>query len=183
MTSPERTAAPGPIIVGRQVRLEPFTEADIGERYLGWLHDPEVVRFSNQRFRTHSLESSRQYLKSFAGSENLFLLIRDGGDGEAVGTITAYLAPHHGTADIGILVGERSRWGRGYGLDAWTALMHYLLNERGLRKVTGGTLRCNVGMLRIMERAGMELEAVRRHQELVDNQPQDALYFAKFADQ
>ncbi len=71
-------------------------------------------------------------------------------------------------------------WGKGIGLDAWSTLLDYLLNVCCLRKVTGGTLRCNVGMVRIMERSGMQLEAVRVQQELVDQVAHDALYYAKF---
>jgi RimJ/RimL family protein N-acetyltransferase len=81
---------------------------------------------------------------------------------------------------MGILVGEREIWGQGLGLEAWETLMNYLLNEKKLRKVTAGTLNCNLGMLRIMERSGMVLEGVRTKQEIVAGEPQDMLYFAKF---
>lgn len=167
-------------LAGKQTLLEPFTAADISDQYLGWLRDQEVVRFSNQRFRVHTRESSLAYLGSFAGSGNLFLGIRLAEDRRLVGTITAYRSQPHQTADMGILVGDRACWGRGIGLDAWSRLMDYLLNVCHLRKVTGGTLRCNIGMVQIMERSGMVLEAVRAQQELVDQVPQDALYYAKF---
>jgi ribosomal-protein-alanine N-acetyltransferase len=167
-------------LVGKLTLLEPFTAADISDQYLGWLKDPEVVHFSNQRFRVHTRESSQAYLDSFAGSGNLFLGIRLAEDRRLVGTITAYRSQPHQTADMGILVGDRACWGRGIGLDAWSCLMDYLLDGCRLRKVTGGTLRCNIGMVRIMERSGMILEAVRAKQELVDQVPQDALYYAKF---
>jgi RimJ/RimL family protein N-acetyltransferase len=81
---------------------------------------------------------------------------------------------------MGLLIGDRDCWSKGIGLEAWSTLLDYLLNICGLRKVTGGTLRCNVGMVRIMERSGMQLEAVRAQHELVDQVPQDALYYAKF---
>jgi RimJ/RimL family protein N-acetyltransferase len=49
-----------------------------------------------------------------------------------------------------------------------------------LRKVTGGAMRANVAMVRIMEKSGMTLEAVRGAQELLEGKPQDLLYYAKF---
>lgn len=167
-------------LVGKQTLLRPFRADDISTDYLGWLTDPEVVRFSNQRFRTHTRESALAYLNSFAGSGNLFLGIRLAETQRLVGTITAYRSQPHQTADMGLLIGDRSCWGKGIGLDAWSTLLDYLLNVCRLRKLTGGTLRCNVGMVRIMERSGMHLEAVRAQQELVDQVPQDALYYAKF---
>ena len=167
-------------LAGKQTLLRPFSAGDISAEYVGWLADSEVVRFSNQRFRTHTQESALAYLNSFAGSDNLFLGIRLAEGQRLIGTITAYRSQSHQTADMGLLIGDRICWGRGIGLDAWSTLMDYLLNVCRLRKVTGGTLRSNVGMVRIMERSGMELEAVRAKQELVDQVAQDALYYAKF---
>jgi len=169
-------------LCGERLRLDTFAAADISDAYIGWLNDPEVVRFSNQRFRQHDAKSCLSYLESFCNTENLLVAIRTMHDGRMIGTMTAYLAPQHGTADMGLLIGERGLWGQGFGLEAWNLLMNHLLHGCGLRKVTGGTLRCNVGMVQIMERSGMQLEAVRSRQELVNGEPQDVLYFAKFHD-
>jgi len=102
------------------------------------------------------------------------------GEERRVGTLTAYRNPHHGTVDIGILIGERSVWGQGVGLDAFGTLADWLAGHQGLRKLTAGTLACNHGMIRVAERAGFALEAVRRAQERVDGRPWDMLLFARF---
>jgi [ribosomal protein S5]-alanine N-acetyltransferase len=167
-------------ISGQLVELRRFTAADITPEYLGWLRDPDVVRFSNQRFRTHTTESSAAYLASFRGTDNLFLALVRRDDTRVVGTMTAYVSAVHGTADLGILIGDRSCWGQGLGLDAWQTLMAYLFQSTGLRKITAGTLRPNVGMVRIMERSGMHLEGVRARQEIVDGVPVDTLLYARF---
>lgn len=167
-------------MTGKQTLLRPFRADDITTDYLDWLADPEVVRFSNQRFRTHTRESALEYLNSFTGSGNIFLSIRLAENQRLVGTITAYCSKPHQTADMGLLIGDRGCWGQGVGLDAWSILMDHLLNVCCLRKVTGGTLRCNAGMVKIMERTGMKLEAVRTQQEMVDQVAQDTLYYAKF---
>lgn len=160
--------------------LAPFTAIDISPSYIGWLNDPEVVRYSNQRFRRHDLQSSEAYLRSFEGGPNQFWSIRMAVDGGMIGTMTAYIAPPHGTADIGLLIGKRGVWGQGYGLEAWQRLMDHLFDEHALRKVTAGAAAGNVGMVRIMERAGMQHEATRRQQEIIDGELQDIVYFAKF---
>ena len=171
---------PSSAIVGERLLLCPSTASDITVDYVRWLNDSEVVRFSNQRFRCHDEASCLAYLRTFADSDNLFLAIRLSTDMQLIGTMTAFISPHHGTADMGLLIGERSLWGRGFGLEAWNLLLNNLLQARKLRKVTAGTLKCNLGMTRIMERSGMRLEAIRSQQELVDGEPQDMLYFAQF---
>ncbi len=166
---------------GKMVRLRPFTREDISTDYIGWLNDPLVVRFSNQRFRQHDFASSEQYLRSFAGTNNLFVAIEGKADGRLLGTMTAYFARHHGTVDIGLMVGERNVWGQGIGQDAWNTLCTWLLGrEVCVRKLTAGAARTNLAMIRIMERFGMQLEAVRREQEIIEGEPVDLLYYARF---
>ena len=159
------------------VELRSFASENITYSYLGWLRDPQLMRFSNQRFRTHTMESCRAYLASFAATNNLFLAIyyKD----KFIGTMTAYRSVAHGTADIGLLI-DSSMQGKGLGKDAWATLMNYLLDS-GTRKVTGGTLRCNTAMVRIMRGCGMHHDGVRARQELIDGVAQDMLHFAKFA--
>jgi ribosomal-protein-alanine N-acetyltransferase len=170
------------MLITARLRLRPFQPGDITAAYLSWLNDPEVTRFSNQRFRTHTAESSADYLASFTGTPNSFLLITQRSDCQPIGTATVYRSLQHGTADIGLLVGDRQCWGQGYGREAWQALLEALLQEPVIRKVTGGTVRTNQAMVRIMEQSGMELEAVRARQELFEDEPVDLLYYARFAE-
>ena len=74
---------------GERLYLCPFTEADITADYIRWLNDPEVVRFSNQRFRHHDERSCLAYLRSFADSDNMFLAVHLSGDKRLIGTMTA----------------------------------------------------------------------------------------------
>jgi RimJ/RimL family protein N-acetyltransferase len=163
-------------LTGSVVTLRSFSSVNLTEDYLGWLRDPQLMKFSNQRFRSHSMESCRAYFESFAGSDNLFIAIYH--EGAFIGTMTAYRSLVHGTADIGLLIGAGVQ-GKGLGKDAWATMMAHLLAS-GTRKVTGGTLRCNEAMVRIMQSCGMQADGVRTAQELVDGVPQDILYFAKF---
>lgn len=161
---------------GKLVELQAFTAAHITPAYLGWLNDRALMRYSNQRFHVHTLDSCHAYLATFVQSDNLFLAIYH--ENQLVGTMTAYRSLVHQTADIGILIGSCQQ-GKGIGKDAWKSLMSYLL-ANGTRKVTGGTLRCNSAMLRIMQNCGMQPDGIRVAQELIDGQPQDVLHFAKF---
>jgi [ribosomal protein S5]-alanine N-acetyltransferase len=173
---------PMPELRTPRLRLRPFVAADIGPAYLGWLHDSEALRFSNQRFRSHTADSCAAYLASFEGSDNVFVSIRLAEGDQAIGTMTAYRSRHHGTADIGILLGERSAWGQGLGQEAWDAMLGWLAGLEGMRKLTCGTLAGNLPMRRLAERSGMTLEGVRRAQELVGGEPQDMLLFARFTE-
>lgn len=164
-------------LTGAVVELRSFAPENLTEGYLGWLRDPQLMRFSNQRFRSHNMDSCRAYLASFAGTDNLFIAIYL--EGTFIGTMTAYRSAIHATADIGLLIGASAQ-GKGLGKDAWATLLAHLL-ATGTRKVTGGTLRINAAMVRIMQGCGMQADGVRVGQELVDGVAHDMLHFAKFA--
>ena len=167
-------------LAGARVLVRPFAAEDISVTYLAWLRDPAVVCFSNQRFRVHTLESCRFYLATFTDSSNHFLAICDQKSGTMLGTLTVYCSTPHGTADIGIMIGERNVWGKGIGAEAFCLVLSALKASGAIRKVTAGTLAVNKGMVRIMEKAGMRHEATRRAQELFDGAPADVVYYATF---
>jgi ribosomal-protein-alanine N-acetyltransferase len=167
-------------IEGSKTRLTQFQESDICDNYISWLRDPVVTQFSNQRFFTHSFESCLNYFRGFRDSPNLFLKIQRTSDMVFIGTMTTYFNPWHGTADVGILIGDRSSWGAGYGQDAWNTQLSWLSKASFIRKITAGTMRPNHAMVRLMERSGMKLEAIRFQQEMLDHSPQDLLYYCLF---
>ena len=165
---------------GSLVELSLFTENDITQEYISWLNDADVVKFSNQRFFTHDLESCQAYLSSFKNNNNLFILIRSKKENKAIGTMNAYFNKNHGVVDFGILIGDLNHWGKGYGQDAWDTLTSWALSIESVRKITAGTVSCNFAMINIIEKSGMLLEATKKKQEIVDSKEVDIHYFYKF---
>jgi RimJ/RimL family protein N-acetyltransferase len=170
-----------PTLTTERCIIEAFAERHLTERYVGWLNDAETMRFSEQRHRHHDLESCRRYASSFTETPHYFAAIvaKDRTLGH-IGNINAYVDVRNQVADLGILIGERSVWGLGYGTEAWRALSRFLLSDRGLRKITAGTLAINAGMLGIMRRCGMQEDGRRRRQYLCEGQEVDMVYGALF---
>jgi len=165
---------------GSKIYLTLFEYKDITTEYIGWLNDKEVVKFSNQRFLVHTLESSVNYLQSFEGTSNLFLAIKDLSSKQTIGTMTAYISEQHQTVDIGILLGNRDFWGKGIGFDAWSTLVKWA--NSNYRKVTAGALAINKPMIALMEKSGMEFEGLKKNHEIVNDCPTDVLFYGKFSD-
>lgn len=167
-------------IRSERLKIVSFTEEHLTARYVGWLNDPEVVRYSEQRFKTHTIESCRAYLESFGGTDSLFLaVIADSDELGHIGNMTAYV-DRHGVVDVGILIGERAVWGHGYGTDAFTSVCRALI-EGGARKVTAGTLSANKAMRALMERTGMVPDGRRVRHCLLDGEEVDVVHAALFA--
>lgn len=170
-------------LIGKSIKLSVFTTDHINNDYIDWLNDYQVVKYSNQRFKHHNYDSCCKYLQSFKNTENLFLAIHLKDTNKFVGTMTAYFSVHHNVVDIGLMIGDKNSWGKGVGQEAWKMLMNFMLETKKVRKVTGGTLSCNLGMVNIMKKTGMQPDGKRIKHELVNNSPMDILYFAKFSNE
>lgn len=166
-----------------RLRIVPFAERHLTVRYVGWLNHPETVRYSEQRHRSHTLESCRDYWLSFRHSPHFFwaIEVRAASVGH-VGNMNAYIDRRNGLADLGVLIGERSARGHGYALEAWVNVCHYLFVQAGIRKITAGMLAANAPMRRLARRARMRQDGVRRRHYLLDGQPVDIVHVALFAE-
>ncbi|HVL68422.1 MAG TPA: GNAT family protein [Vicinamibacterales bacterium] len=166
-----------------RLRAVPFSDAHLTERYVGWLNDPGVTRYSDNRFRQHTMESCRRYLESFAGTPHHFwaIVTRDPQLGH-VGNVNAYVDTNHSIADVGILIGEGRAQGLGLGSEAWLGVCDFLLRIAGLRKVTAGTLEVNTPMLRVMERCGMRPDGRRVRHQVWEGRETDMVHGALFRD-
>jgi ribosomal-protein-alanine N-acetyltransferase len=139
-----------------------FRSELLTDRYVGWLNDPQVVRYSEQRHRRHCMESCGAYLAQMQHSDGLFLAMQvEGSDLGHIGNISVAFDQPNLSADLSIMIGEKRAWGRGYASLAWTAVMQYLLEDAGMRRVTAGTMEVNEPMIRLMQRSAMQLDCVR----------------------
>jgi RimJ/RimL family protein N-acetyltransferase len=161
-----------------QVSLVPFTEDFLTPVYVGWLNDAEVVKYSRQRFSTHTIESCRSYLDHMNKSGDFFRAILDRKSERHIGNISASIDRQNSVADIAIMIGECMVWGKGYGLDAWVGAMDYLHNEVGIRMVTGGCMATNKGMMRVMEKSGMKHYYTRTRYFLDQGSAIDSVHYA-----
>ena len=138
-----------------KIVLSSVEAADITGRLVGWLTDTEVVAFSRQRFKQHSINTCLAYLDSFTDTKNLYLKIVLATTNEFIGTMSVYFDEDNAGADIGILIGDKSLWGKGIGYHSWCMLMNYLLNMPNVEIVTGGCDIRNFGMLSLFRKLGM----------------------------
>jgi [ribosomal protein S5]-alanine N-acetyltransferase len=160
----------------KQLFIEPFSESHLHLRYVNWLNDPEVVRFSQQSQHKHTLESCRKYWLSFQGTPNFFWAIvsKDPNLGH-IGNMNAYLDQAKMQANLGILIGERGSWGLGFGSEAWRAVCDYLFRSLNMRLITAGTLSVNQAMLGIMKKTGMQEYGSRSRHSVLNGKPVDVV--------
>ncbi len=165
-------ARPTSVLTGAAYRLTPFTETEVEDRYLGWLNDPQVNQFLEVRFVSQTRDSALAFVRSFAGpAEKYMWAIRPNGQDHAVGTTTLYdINRNHGSAEIGLLVGDREHWGSGCSSEVLALVMRYAFDTIGLRRLAGGSYARNWGMNFTYRRLGFTREGVMRQAYCLDGQ-------------
>ncbi len=170
-----------PLIETARLVLRPFTEVHLTERYVGWLNDPEVVRYSENRHRRHTIKSCRDYFQSVVTAGHPFWAIHERAAPMGhIGNITAYLDRPNGVADVAIMIGEPAARGCGYGAEAWCAVIDKLLGPMGIRRVQAGTMAVNAAMRSLFHKSKMIEEGVQRGRFLLDGDPVDMVFSACF---
>lgn len=178
-----RRGSPPTFLVGKKVVLRPLAPADANRRYLAWINDQEVVAHLETGFFPTTLRSLRQYVASRLGrADCLFLAIVNRQTGRHVGNVK--LEPInwiHRTATVGIMVGDRRAWGKGFATETLRLVSDHAFQRLNLRKVSAGTRAVNRGVLRAFLNAGFVVEGRKRAEMLINGRPCDVLHLARFS--
>jgi len=149
---------------GERIYLRDVWPSDVNDAYHRWMNAPEVTRFLESRFHAHSIEGLRDYVEGKRGDrDNVFLAIVLKDRDRHVGNIK--LGPinwFHRFADIGIMIGEKDCWGKGYAGEAIKLLVDHAFAELNLHKLTAGCYSTNQGSVKAFQKVGFEIEGVRK---------------------
>lgn len=153
-------ATTDPRIEGERIYLRRLRQSDVSEDYLAWMNSAEVNQYLESRFGEHGMESLAEFVTAMADDpRNLFtgIFLKDGD--RHIGNIK--LGPintHHSHAEIGLLIGHRDCWGKGYACEAIAALTRFAFEDLNLHKIVAGAYEDNKGSTKAFLKAGYSLE-------------------------
>ena len=168
-------------LYAQRILLRTLMPSDIGERYLSWMQDDQIQKYLESRFQKHTEETLCAYAKACNDRpDTLLLAIEECSDNCHIGNIKlGPISEHHQTASIGILIGDKSRWGKGYASEAIARLADHATNQLGLRKLTAGCYAQNQGSIRAFQCAGFVQEAVLTAHAVFEKQRMDVVVLAR----
>jgi [ribosomal protein S5]-alanine N-acetyltransferase len=154
------------VAAGTRLVLRRLESADVTAEYQRWMNDPEINQFLESRFVPITMESLHEYVARFRDDPaNVLLAIRERDGDRHVGNIKiGPIDRHHDVAEVGLVIGAKDCWGRGYATEAIGLASRYAFQQLGLRRLTAGAYSTNIGSIRAFEKAGYSREGVgRRH--------------------
>lgn len=153
-------------IDGQNIFLRRLEETDVSDDYLEWMRDPQVTQYLESRDQTHTLDSLGAFVRAMNASprDHMFGIFLKA-NGEHIGNIKiGSIREPHRSADLGLIIGRRSAWGKGYGTEAIVLATRYALEQLRLNKLWAGMYAENLGAYHAFMKAGYcEVGRFRRH--------------------
>lgn len=174
---------PGLRIDAEKSVLRPLAENDVSERYLEWLNNPDVNRFSSRRDRVFTLQDIADNLgQANASQDQLLLGLFERGSNLHIGNVQLrWIDQESGVAEISNLLGEQSRWGSGVIVDADRHLIHFAFQILAVRKIAMGNISPHRASTFKSTSLGAQLEGTLRRHERFGEEFVDVLNFGLFA--
>ena len=151
-------------IEGERIYLRELGLSDVNGSYCDWMNDPEVNQYLESRFEEWTIDKLKDYIRKIrANPDKIFLAIIAKDENRHIGNIKiGPINRIHKRAEIGLIIGEKSFWGKGFASEEIKLVVDYAFNELGLHKLTAGVYSNNVGSIKAFENVNFSIEGVRK---------------------
>ena len=163
------------VLNGTGVRLRPVVEADL-PHFQRWLNDPEVYQWLVVGVLTPpTWEEELAWWRRSQSSESERTWSIETADGRLLGNVTLHWTAPARSATLGIFIGDKAEWDKGYGGAAVGALAGYGFGALSLHRIGLTCDATNARAIRCYEKAGFRHEGVMREHRHVDGQFRDSV--------
>ena len=144
------------MITGTKIKFRDKRLADAPDDYT-WQTDPELAQLDATPLLTTTFP---QYLSGYAielryPSSTRHPFAVETLDGKHIGNCVYYnIDKAKGEAELGIMIGDRAYWDKGYGTDAVTTLVGYIFRQTSLNRIYLKTLDSNQRAQKCFQKCG-----------------------------
>jgi RimJ/RimL family protein N-acetyltransferase len=176
------------ILIGKHVKLTVEEVEVMAENFSRWQRDSEYHRLlSTEAFNPHSMKAIREWLEKNLEKdppEFYLFMIRKLDDDRLIGEIDlGGMSLTHGDGFVGISIGEREFWGKGYGTEAMDLILRFAFLELNLQRISLDVFEYNPRAIRSYEKAGFIHEGRQRGMLNRDGQRYDLLFMGILRDE
>ena len=168
-----------PLLQGELIRLTAMDPESDAEAQSRWSHDDLYDRLSTTEsaYPWHP-KRIRDELEKHAGTSQAYEFAIRTLDGDRfIGTVELDgILWQHGDCFVGIGIGERDFWGKGYGSDAMNEILRYAFEELNLHRVSLTVFEYNERAIRSYVKVGFKQEGRSRQWLLRDGQTSDVIF-------
>jgi RimJ/RimL family protein N-acetyltransferase len=163
-------------LIGKKCYLAPCSVAD-AEKWTQWDNDLEVtIPLGDEAYEPMPLDNERESIAgALAHKSHLFDIVESEND-TLIGRCMLFSVNHiDRTAMLGICIGEKAYWSKGYGQEAISLLLDYAFNLLNLNNVMLGTFAFNERAIRCYKKVGFKEIGRRRQGRIIAGQAYDCV--------
>ena len=140
-----------------KIYLRRLCKADINQEYLGWLNDPEVTKYMTTKSSTME-QLNAFYWQMQNSTNNVIFAIIESETGKHIGNIKiGSINWNDRTADIGIMIGEKYCWNKGYGTQAISEATKHACFSLLLTTLFASVADKSIGSIKAFTKAGFKM--------------------------
>jgi RimJ/RimL family protein N-acetyltransferase len=149
------------IIFGKRMRLRAVEHDDV-KKFHEWVNDPEVT-IGLALYLPMSMVDEENWFNSLAKRDPkekpLAIEVRKGKTWKLIGNCAVFdIDPVNSSAELGIMIGDKSEWNKGYGSEVMTLLVRHCFETLNLNRAFLRVYTDNIRAVRSYEKAGFILE-------------------------
>lgn len=167
-----------PVIQTKTYTLRPFKESDV-ELWQIWDVDPEVQAYMPEPLNVAvDTQEHLKYINECEDEEDGYYWSIDTSTGITIGTVALTdINNHHKLADLGIVIGDKTYWGKGIATGVILALVHHAFTELGIERISAEVEVGNIGAQKVFEGAGFEQDGEFKSARVKNGHRIDVLHF------
>ncbi len=170
------------VISGKRLRLRAIERSDI-PAFVRWFNDPEVRRYL-QMYLPMSQAQEERWFESQLEEHDGHVLGIETLDGTLIGNVGLHgIDWKDRRAVLGIVIGEKEYWNRGYGTEAVSTLLGFAFGEMNLHRISLRVYEYNERAIRCYEKCGFRLEGRLRKARFHAGKYHDELIMAVLRDE
>jgi RimJ/RimL family protein N-acetyltransferase len=166
------------LLRGKNIHLTAQDMDQSSQPYFDWAQDAEYQRLvEGDPPVPLSLKGMRESNEQGWPEDdpcNVMFLMRTNDDNRIIGFANLdYISWHHGDSFMGIGIGDKAYWSRGYGSEAMNILLRYVFTELNLHRLSLTVFEYNQRAIRMYEKCGFKIEGINREYHFRDGRRWD----------
>jgi ribosomal-protein-alanine N-acetyltransferase len=163
-----------------KIKIVKIKKKDLCQKWINYLNDPIVVKFSAQSKKRHTLQSQRKFIVKKLKDKNSIvfkILLKK----KFIGTIEIKNIDRiNKYAEVSYMIGEKSVWGMGIGTIAIKEIILFAKNKLKISKIGAGIMRNNICSQRVLEKNNFKKFGVIKNYYKTKKEAIDKIFFIKY---
>ena len=163
----------------KEITLRILKEDDYTDNYLDWFSDPEVVKYSQNRYKIFSKKGQLDYMRSFLRNNRKYLygiFFKK----KHIGNIELNEINYQSlTANITYIIGAKEYWGKGIASYCINKIIKKAKTKFGLKKIFAGCASKNFASIKVLKKNNFKIKSIKKDFFTYDNEKMDCVILAR----